>query len=77
MEPSSGSNVIPTRARPGLAGLRPQNLFKATYEAGLSTFLRRARHFFYAAYSSMLSNTRHTFVPTGPNELLIKVMHRP
>ena len=26
---SSGSNVIPRRARPGLAGLRPHNLFKA------------------------------------------------
>ena len=26
VEPSSGSNVIPRRARPGLAGLRPHNI---------------------------------------------------
>jgi len=31
VEPSSGSNVIPRRARPGLAGLRPHN-HKAGYK---------------------------------------------
>ena len=33
MESSSGSNVVPRRARPGLAGLRPHIVFTATGRA--------------------------------------------
>ena len=32
-QPSSGSNVIPRRARPGLAGLRPHNVLNPERES--------------------------------------------
>ena len=41
VEPSSGSNVIPRRARPGLAGLRPQILCPFLPVRGTSPLIER------------------------------------
>ena len=43
VEPSSGSNVIPRRARPGLAGLRPHAV-KYSREGWLAAVERRGHN---------------------------------